>query len=397
MKKGSYIERLFLALAFAILIHLVLIQMIVGGLSRDVKYNSVVEVEYITPFVANSFEERGRDSDRQKEVEKKKKEHKDEIKEEAEEEIVKEDEIEKGQVVYLGETESLKAPEKYNYLAEHNSIVEKETKSRYARNDYKNPAPRPQIGENIAKNLENKSGEKRQPSPPIVVKDESKSDKDGKDDKDSSRLALKIPRLLKSDEVRLEESETGVGRNSKYSEELNGKDEEFQFGTSLKKGEELHRKRLAQLFPDDIFSGKYSGGPFNDWLKDVDESDATFLNAKEYRYASFFNRIKRSVSQYWNPSEVILKYDPYGNIYGNKDRLTIVKVKIDASGSLKEIDVSQSSGVDFLDRVAVEAFKAAQPFPNPPKGLMDRNGEITFNFGFYIEFSKSSLRLFKYE
>ena len=401
MRMGSYIERLLLALAFAILLHLFVIQIIIEGLRKNAEYkNSIVEVEYIAPFTANKFDNDNREDIDSLQKDKKKAESREKERdrvEDKEEEIVKEEKIEKGQVVYLGETESNKAPEKYNYLAEHNSVVEKETRSRYSRDDYKNPAPRPQIGESVVKSLGVKVGEKKRPSPDIIIKNEKSSEGDNDKERDSGRLALKVPKLLKSDEIELEESDSGVSKNSKHSEEINGKDDEFQFGTSLSKGEELHKKRLAQLFPEDIFSGKYSGGPFNDWLKDVDESDATFLNAREYKFASFFNRIKKTVSQYWRPSDVILKYDPYGNIYGTKDRLTIVKVKIDSSGSLKEIDVSQSSGVEFLDKVAMDAFKSAQPFPNPPKGLMDKNGEITFNFGFYIEFSKSSLRLFKYE
>ncbi len=387
-------ERILLSLVFALMMHFILIQIMVENIKKGLIYNeSVFEVEYIKPMVANEF-----NSPDRKEVERDKKKEeitqKDEQKSvEEEEEIVKE---EKGQVVYLGETNN-KAPEKYKYLSEYNSSVEKETKSRYADNKYKNPAPRPQVGESIAKFINSNKGGKKRVAPDVIIKEQKGEGEDEKDFNQTSRLALKIPKLLKSDNIKLEESESGNTKNSEYSEELDGKDEEFQFGTSQRNGEELHRKRLAKLFPEDIYSGKYSGGPFNDWLKDVEESDSTFLNAREYKYATFFNRIKKSVSQYWNPSDVILKYDPYGNIYGNKDRLTIVKVKIDSSGILKEVDVSQSSGVEFLDRVAIDAFKAAQPFPNPPKGLMDKNGEITFNFGFYIEFSKSSLRLFKYE
>jgi len=304
---------------------------------------------------------------------------------------------ENGQIVYIGETESNKAPEKYRFLAEHNSVVEKETRSKYADNNYLNPAPGPQIGENIDKTNNQKEGQKKRPAPDIVIKGKNNENGEDKENIDTGKLALKIPKILKSESMRIQESETGITQNSEKSEELNGKDKEFQFGTSIERGEELHKKRLARLFPEDIFSGKYSGGPFNDWLNDIEESDSTFLNAKEYKYATFFNRIKKSVSQYWNPSNVILKYDPYGNIYGNKDRLTIVKVKIDSTGNLKDLDVSQSSGVDFLDRVAMDAFRSAQPFPNPPRGLMDENGDISFNFGFYVEFSKSSLRLFKYE
>lgn len=393
MKKGIYIERLLLAFSFAILLHLFLMQFVIEYLCREIKsYESVIEVEYINPLVANNFEDvKDKNFYQKKNFEEKKKKITETIKEE------KEEIVEKGQIVYIGETESEKAPEKYRFLAEYNSVVERETKSRYADNNYKNPAPRPQFGENIAKRIGNDSDSKVKNVSKIIIKNENESEKRGESEKTESRLALKIPKLLKSDSIKIESSESGSVNNKEYSEEMNGRDNEFQLGFGSQQGEELRERRLAELFPQDIYTGKYSGGPFNDWLRDIEEGDSTFLNAKEYKYATFFNRVKKSVSQYWNPSNVILKYDPYGNIYGNKDRLTIVKVKIDATGNLKEIDVSQSSGVEFLDKVAIDAFRAAQPFPNPPKGLIDKNGEITFNFGFYVEFSKSSLRIFRYE
>jgi len=45
--------------------------------------------------------------------------------------------------------------------------------------------------------------------------------------------------------------------------------------------------------------------------------------------------------------------------------------------------------VDFLDDTAMEAFKQAQPFPNPPRQLVQASGLIDFDFGFYLEISGS--------
>ena len=63
-------------------------------------------------------------------------------------------------------------------------------------------------------------------------------------------------------------------------------------------------------------------------------------------------------------------------------------------GGLRDIEVTRSSGVDFLDNEAIAAFRRAQPFPNPPQGLIDdSSGMIDFPFGFHIEFSRSGLQL----
>jgi len=47
---------------------------------------------------------------------------------------------------------------------------------------------------------------------------------------------------------------------------------------------------------------KITGAAANDHLQDVDEGDGTYLNTKEWKFASFFNRVKQSVSQQWNPA-----------------------------------------------------------------------------------------------
>ena len=53
--------------------------------------------------------------------------------------------------------------------------------------------------------------------------------------------------------------------------------------------------------------------------------------------------------------------------------------------------------VDFLDDEAVTAFRDAQPFPNPPPGLVDPDSKlITFRFGFYFEISGApTFRVFR--
>ena len=58
----------------------------------------------------------------------------------------------------------------------------------------------------------------------------------------------------------------------------------------------------------------------------------------------------------------------------------------------------QSSGVDFLDDEAIDAFKKAAPFPNPPKDLVESDGQIHFNFAFIFELSgHGSLKVYKYQ
>jgi len=140
------------------------------------------------------------------------------------------------------------------------------------------------------------------------------------------------------------------------------------------------------------------GGGSVDHLDDVDEGDETALNSKQFRYATFFNRMKRRVHQNWDPISVWHRNDPGGTVYGTRTRTTRLRITLGPAGDVKKIIVISPSGADFLDDEAIRAFRAAQPFPNPPTGLIDATGLISFTFGFNLEIGangRSTWKIFR--
>ena len=142
---------------------------------------------------------------------------------------------------------------------------------------------------------------------------------------------------------------------------------------------------LPDLRPSEQVLERAIGGGSVDHLEDIESGEETALNTKQFVFATFFNRMKRRVHQNWDPVSVWARHDPTGQVYGFKTRFTRVRVTLSPAGELTKIIVSRSSGVDLLDDEAVRAFRAAQPFPNPPAGLVDATGNITFEFGFHLE------------
>jgi len=123
-----------------------------------------------------------------------------------------------------------------------------------------------------------------------------------------------------------------------------------------------------------------------DSFEGVVEGDHTAVNTAGWEHASFFNRIKRRVEQYWHPGMEFRRRDPYGNIYGHKDRTTVLLVVLRGDGSLKKLYVMNPSGAPFLDDEAYQAVSQAAPFPNVPDGLKDsRDGLVKFTFHFIVE------------
>jgi len=109
--------------------------------------------------------------------------------------------------------------------------------------------------------------------------------------------------------------------------------------------------------------------------------------------------VKERVRDHWKPAEEYQRRDPTGKIYGGEDRYTLVKVNLKADGSLDKVAVVHTCGLDFLDDSAVEAFKEAQPFLNPPRKLVEAgHGFVSFEFGFFFEVSGAPrMKLFRYK
>ena len=138
------------------------------------------------------------------------------------------------------------------------------------------------------------------------------------------------------------------------------------------------------------------GGGTQDALRDIDDGDETALNSKRWRFASFFNRVKRQVAEHWHPDEVYRQRDPTGSVYGRRNRYTELRIQLKPDGRLSNVALAQPSGLEFLDDEAVEAFKQAEPFPNPPRQLIE-NGTISFGFGFLFDLNgPPQMRWFRY-
>lgn len=126
----------------------------------------------------------------------------------------------------------------------------------------------------------------------------------------------------------------------------------------------------------------------DDHLKDVQTGMQTMLSTREFVYYSYYNRIKDKLRQYWEPKikEKFEKVMRQGRrIAGEGDKVTKVIIILDEKGTLIRVQVLNASGVQDLDDAAIEAFRAAAPFPNPPKGIVEQDGTIKIRWDFVLE------------
>lgn len=127
----------------------------------------------------------------------------------------------------------------------------------------------------------------------------------------------------------------------------------------------------------------------NDYIKDVEVGLETVLNTREFKYYSYYNRIRKQLSQHWEGRvrEKLSKLFKEGRAPAatNQDRITKLMIVLNEKGTLVRVQVLSDSGIRDLDDAAIEAFRAAAPFPNPPKGIVDGDGTVKIRWDFVLE------------
>jgi protein TonB len=133
-----------------------------------------------------------------------------------------------------------------------------------------------------------------------------------------------------------------------------------------------------------------SGGALsstNDYLNDIKEGAQTLLNTREFAYYSFYNRVRKQLEQFWEPNlknKIEKMLERGRTIASDKEHSTKLLVVLDDEGVIRKILVENTSGYVDLDQAAVEAFNKAGPFPNPPKGLIEKDGTVKVEWEFVL-------------
>lgn len=289
-----------------------------------------------------------------------------------------------GQVVDVPAPKEERRPDHARFASEHDTTVERETK-RYGKFD---PQARQGDAAGTASESQPEAPRSATPSPPAPS---------------SPPLAVRVPRPVR-----------GQGHNPNPGEaprnpgdENGAPDTEPRSADGLttplgklkmRVGTEGAAGGQLSLTPSTAQLARAIGSGTQDALKDVDEGEETALDSKKWKFASFFNRVKKQVQDHWHPDEVYRRRDPTGAIYGHTNRLTVVRVQLKPDGHLANVAIDLPCELEFLDDEAIQAFREAEPFPNPPRALIDgNNGLINFQFGFLFDLSGVSRpMLFKY-
>ncbi len=293
------------------------------------------------------------------------------------EEVRKEEEL-RGQVVDIPEPKDTTPPRDARFLARWNSSVKRQTRK------FGKPGAEAEAREATRVERARPAGQRRAKLARAEIRPPSRSPPKQASPPsrlEAARRAQRRLRLLDEGTLKLEPGPDEARREPRP---------DAREGASAEPGS--YQDLLPPLVPSSSQPGNRGS---DDYLPDLPEGDELALNARQFKYWSFFQRVREYLRQNWHAARKYRMRDPWGKIYGVKDRMTVLRVTLDRQGNLHDLHIVKRSGVDFLDDEAMMAFRRVGSFPNPPPGLVDPDGYIRFNFGFVLTHDLG-LKLFRF-
>lgn len=235
----------------------------------------------------------------------------------------------------LEETDS--APEEMERVAEKSTVVDKEFAPR--------PAPKPAIPPSTSTPVESATI--------LPAPDEERTDKKTKD---KPKPETKLDAEAKTIET---EMPLDVLAETKVDEQEEAK----------------QLPAVSELIPsyDNLARQVSDSQP----QRDIEEGEEISLNTTELKYLSYFSKLKDRIQMVW-------KYPEAAKVTGLQGRL-VLKFVLNSDGSLRELRVVTSSGIDILDDAAIKAIRKAAPFYAIPKNLGDVLS-IVANFEYELDY-----------
>lgn len=113
----------------------------------------------------------------------------------------------------------------------------------------------------------------------------------------------------------------------------------------------------------------------DDFIQGVEIGPMTIINSQEFKYFSYYERIKEKVVENWRPliRKAIKKVKDAPKTYGELTigyKTTKLEITLNSKGDILKIEIKESSGIPAFDKSGEQAFRKAAPFSQPPKELI---------------------------
>ncbi len=157
-------------------------------------------------------------------------------------------------------------------------------------------------------------------------------------------------------------------------------------------------KDWQSLTLNDLGIGSGFSGSTDDYLENLREGERTILSTREFRYFSYYQRIKDRLRQYWKPmiQTEIQKLWQKGIMLKKDELVTRLQVLLNEKGEIEKVSRIMGCGIRELDSVAIDAFHKASPFPHPPSGIIESDGLVRINWDFILKLETAPVVRFQH-
>lgn len=132
----------------------------------------------------------------------------------------------------------------------------------------------------------------------------------------------------------------------------------------------------------------------DDYLDDIAIGANTLLNAQEFKYYGFYERIRERITSRWQ-DRLQREFDKLSQSHPGLqgEMITKLRVILNERGEIERLMYLGKSGIDEFDTAAREAFYAAQPFPNPPQGMINEQKLVSIRWDFVVLAEESGVQV----
>ncbi|MGZ3768358.1 MAG: energy transducer TonB family protein [Bdellovibrio sp.] len=123
--------------------------------------------------------------------------------------------------------------------------------------------------------------------------------------------------------------------------------------------------------------------------KEMKVGSFTALNTDRYLFYTFYARMEELIRYRWESKvqQAIHHFDSRTLIQASdRNWVTQVEFLLDKNGILRQALVMKESGILPFDSAAINAFKEAKVFPNPPAEMVEDDGYIHIKFSFTVNY-----------
>lgn len=120
----------------------------------------------------------------------------------------------------------------------------------------------------------------------------------------------------------------------------------------------------------------------------------TALNTDRYLFYTFYARMEELIRFRWESKvqQAIKRFDGKTLMQASdRNWVTHVEFLLDKEGFLRQALVMKESGIPIFDAAAINAFKEAKVFPNPPPEMVQDDGFIHIKFSFTVNYLPPTL------